>query len=127
MVGSSKRRLVIVAALIAMLGGYPLLNESAGSSCAALEKRWYTVAISSDNKSLVESAVIRSLIEAGEGLFAKEYARKERPEIPPVVTCYYYYWRSFLDEGWLRAIKPSQVSEFSMRGGERVAIVGRET
>jgi hypothetical protein len=110
-----------------MLVGYPLLNESTGNSCVALEKRWYTVAVLSENKSLVESAVIRSLIEAGEGLFAREYARKERPEIPPVVTCYYYYWRSFLDNDWLRNIKPSQVSESGMRGGDRIAIGGAET
>jgi len=109
------KRLIILAALVVFLTGYPLVNEGAGNACSALEKRWYTVAISAEDKSLVESAVIRSLIEAGEGLLASEYVRKKLPKIPPYVTCYYYYWLSFLDESRLRNIRSPMASEFPSR------------
>jgi hypothetical protein len=119
-----KKPLIILTALIAFLAGYPLINEGAGNACSALEKRWYTVSVSASDNSLVESAVIRSLIEAGEGLFAAEYVRKELPEIPPAVTCSYRYWRSFLDEGSLRKIKLSMVYDFPIPSRGRVAFSG---
>ena len=119
-----KKRLIILTALIAFLAGYPLINEGAGNACSALEKRWYTVSISAEDKSLVESAVIRSLIDAGEGLFASEYVRKKLPKIPPNVTCYYYYWLSFLDESRLRNIRSPMASELPLRASERGAFAG---
>lgn len=105
-----KRYFLIFSVLGGLLIGYPLLNEGTTKPCSALEKRWYTVSISGADTSLVESAVIRSLLEAGDGLFAKEYVRKQWPEIPPFLACNYLYWRSLFDQDTLRAINPSIVS-----------------
>jgi hypothetical protein len=117
--------LIILAVAGILLAGYPLLNEGTANSCSALEKRWYTVSISDADTSLVESAVIRSLLEAGEGLFAKEYVRKQLPAIPPFVACHYYYWRSLFDEELLRAIKPTIASGYRLPE-ERAAFLDGE-
>lgn len=107
-----KRYLLILCVLGGLLIGYPLLNEGTTKPCSALEKRWYTVSIYDADTSLVESAVVRSLLEAGDGLFAKEYVRKQWPEIPPFLACNYYYWQSLFDQDILRAINPSIASSF---------------
>lgn len=96
--------------LLIIFGGlflaiYPLINESAGSSCSAFEKRWLTVTNVSKEQTIIESAVIRSLLNETDGLFAEEYARRYWPEVPPLVTCYFYYWRSMVDREWLRDIR----------------------
>jgi hypothetical protein len=117
------KRLIILLAFIAFLAGYPLVNEDTGNACSALEKRWYTLTSTTEDKSLVGSVVIRSLIEAGEGVFASEYVRKQLPNIPPAATCYYYYWRSFLDENWLRGKRPPIASALPVTGGQHVLFV----
>lgn len=117
------KRLIILFAVISFLAGYPLVNEDTGNACSALEKRWYTLTSTTEDKSLVGSVVIRSLIEAGEGVFASEYVRKQLPNIPPTVTCYYYYWRSFLDENWLRSKRPPVASTLPVLQGKHVLLV----
>lgn len=103
----SMRRFLAVALLATVILGYPLLTEGANSSCSALEKRWYTFSISLNDTSLVSSAVMRALVERGDGFFAAEFARKQNSELPPFVSCYYFYWRSFFDESLLSEIKVS--------------------
>ena len=97
--------LAILAVIGGLAAGYPLFNEDAGNSCLALEKRWLTVVGPAYDAGVVESWFARSVLETGDGLFAREYARREVPELPPTLTCYGYYWYSMADRRWLHSIK----------------------
>ena len=97
--------LASLAVIAAIAVGYPLFNEHAGNSCLALEKRWLTVVGPAYDAGVVESWFARSVLDAGEGLFAREYARRKVSELPPVITCYGYYWYSIADRRWLHSIR----------------------
>jgi hypothetical protein len=95
--------LTIIIGLVLII--YPLVNENASSSCGAFERRWLTLSYMAKGNAIIESAVIRSLMDASNGMFAEEYARRYWPEVPPAVTCYFYYWRSMVNEDWARDIR----------------------
>ena len=101
-----KKLLLLLAAVAAVGVGYPLVNENAGNSCLALEKRWLTVVGASQDTGILETTIARAVLETGEGVFAREYVRREVSELPPVVTCYGYYWYSMANKPWLHQLKP---------------------
>lgn len=101
------KKLLLLLAAVAVVGvGYPLLNENAGNSCLALEKRWLTVVGASGDTGILGSTIARAVLESGDGIFAREYVRREVSEFPPVVTCYGYYWYSMANKAWLNQLKP---------------------
>lgn len=101
-----KKVLLLLLAAVAVGVGYPLLNENANNSCLALEKRWLTVVGASGDTGILGSTIARAVLETGEGIFAREYVRRRVSELPPVVTCYGYYWYSMANKPWLYQLKP---------------------
>lgn len=54
-------------------------------------------------KSLMQFGIAKSLaVLADKGSIARLIAREQHPDIPPVITCYGYYWYSMLNPEWLR-------------------------
>lgn len=92
---------VIVVAL-AVFVSYPLVNESTGSACKALERRALTLSAQDGGpESLIIAALARQLLRAGKGKIAAEFSRQNNPDIPVSLSCTLNYWHSLIDRDWL--------------------------
>lgn len=89
-------------AVVLVLVGYPLVNESTKRPCGALEKRFVTLATrDGDPGNVLGAAIAKELLGVGRGFLAEEYARQRHPDFPAFATCYADYWHSMYDRQWL--------------------------
>ena len=81
---------------------YPMINEQTTSPCAALERRFLSVAIAeSPPEEALAVQLARKLLDLGKGKIARQLVRRDNPDIPAVISCYQYYWHSMFDRQWL--------------------------
>ena len=91
---------VTIVGVIAIF--YPMVNEQTVSPCAALERRFLSVAIAeSPPEEALAVRLAQKLLDLGKGKVARQLVRRDNPDIPAVITCYRYYWHSMFDRQWL--------------------------
>ena len=99
-----RKLILLVVVALAVAYGAPLIEESTGSPCDALEKRY--VAVNTPGQSTrdpdfdaLRRAFLGSLQGFSSGSFATEYVRRQHPNLPVGIGCTVEYWRSFLPGG----------------------------
>jgi hypothetical protein len=101
--GTSGRFVVpgLCVAVLAVLVGYPLLNESSGSMCGALERRVLTLQSASQPRRSGDAfgtALAGAFANAvSNGFVASAVLKQRYPDVPPVLACTVGYWNLMLD------------------------------
>ena len=102
-----RKLILLVVIVLAVAYGGPLVAESTGSPCDALEKR--VVAVNTPGPApkdadfdALRRAFLSSLQGFSSGSFATEYVRRQHPNLPVGVGCTLEYWRSFLPDSGLK-------------------------
>jgi hypothetical protein len=90
-----KALLLAILILVAVELGYPLLNESTGNVCSALERRLITLTTPRHAATAVTLAALQRTFSNGAVL--RTVMKKRNPNLPPVLTCGLAYWRLLLN------------------------------
>jgi hypothetical protein len=103
--------LILLALLVAGAAAYglPLVSESAGTTCNALEKRFIAVSFPARGTSnpdpdlaALGRAFLGGLQNFSKGSFATEYALREYPNLPSGIGCVVLYWRTVVSPDTIR-------------------------
>src|SRR5258706_7888692 len=99
-----RKLILLVVVVLAFAYAAPLVAESTGSPCDALEKRFVAVnthgqAPRDPDFDALRRGFLGSLQGFSSGSFATEYVRRQHPNLPVGLGCTLEFWRSFLPGG----------------------------
>jgi len=87
-----KLRLLTAAAVITLALNSPWLLESANNNCAALERLGSRQLLNDDATEKDVALVAAGLAALSDGRMAATMAGRQRPGVPPTLTCLAAYW-----------------------------------
>ena len=97
--------------LLAIGYGYPLLNEDAGTTCQALERRVIASLPPTPGARPGDDAMARAFLGVligglSDGAFAAAAIKQRHPNLPPAIGCAGAYWNLVLDPSALQSLQP---------------------